>query len=208
MIRSPHRPTARGAFTGAILLGILLLGGLGPVGCGATPEAPGADPATTRAPAERPADSDLTSVGPEGQTRIYYQFTDDQHRVRFVERMEDVPPAWRDRVGFVELVSPPPLTPADARRAARADPGAVATAGGRSVLLYYADWCGYCRRAKQHLNDRGVAYELRDVDVPAAKAELVARTGGKGVPVLDVDGRILRGYSSGSYDDFLRSTGL
>lgn len=160
--------------------------------------------------ADAPTDSDLTSIGPEGETRIFYQFVDEQRRVRFVERLEDVPARWRDRVGYVELAEPPPLSPAEARRASRAD-AVVANHGGaatRSVVLYSADWCGYCRKAKRHLEDRGVPYELRDVDIPAAKEELLARTGGKGIPVLDLDGRILRGYSQGSYDDLLDSAGL
>jgi glutaredoxin len=160
--------------------------------------------------ADAPTDSDLTSIGPEGETRIFYQFVDEQRRVRFVERLEDVPARWRDRVGYVELAEPPPLSPAEARRASRADATAAndMRAATRSVVLYSADWCGYCRKAKRHLEDRGVPYELRDVDIPAAKEELLARTGGKGIPVLDLDGRILRGYSRGSYDDLLDSVGL
>jgi glutaredoxin len=159
--------------------------------------------------ADAPTDSDLTSIGPEGETRIFYQFVDENRRVQFVERLEDVPARWRDRVGFVELAEPPPLSPADARRSARADASvARASEPTRTVILYSADWCGYCRQAKRHLEDRDVPYELRDVDVPATKAELLARTGGKGIPVLDLDGRILRGYSRGSYDDLLDSAGL
>jgi len=221
MIRStvPHPRAAR-----PVLLALLAVGlGAGCLPDAGDPASDGAGSVATRdadaaappaaappdAPAGPPPDSGLASVGPEGQTRIYYQFVDAAGGVRFVERLEDVPEAWRDRVGFVELASPPPLTPAEARRASRPDPGRLAAAStGPTPLLYYADWCGYCRRAKQHLNDRGVAYALRDVDVPAAKSELKAKTGSGGSPVLDVDGRILRGYSSGSYDAFLDSEGL
>ena len=159
--------------------------------------------------ADAPTNSDLTSIGPEGETRIFYQFVDEDRRVRFVARLEDVPARWRDRVGFVELAEPPPLSPAEARRSARADSSSGKSAeSNRSVVLYSADWCGYCRQARRHLEDRRVPYELRDVDVPATKEELLARTGGKGIPVLDLDGRILRGYSRGSYDDLLNSAGL
>lgn len=158
--------------------------------------------------ADRPNDSDLTSVGPDGQMRIYYQFVDARHQVRFVERLEDVPEQWRERVGFVELAGPPPMTPADARRATAASGGPSGGVPPSSIILYSADWCGYCRQAKRDLNQRGIPYALRDVDVPAAKAELLAKTGGKGIPALDVDGRMLRGYSSASYADFLRSVGL
>ena len=73
----------------------------------------GDSPAT---PPEKPARNGLESIGPDHESRIYYQFIDEQHRVRFVERLADVPERWRDRAGFVELDSPPPLTPGDARR--------------------------------------------------------------------------------------------
>jgi hypothetical protein len=36
-------------------------------------------------------DPDMESVGPEGATRIYYQFVDSSGRVQFVERITDVP---------------------------------------------------------------------------------------------------------------------
>jgi glutaredoxin len=71
------------------------------------------------------------------------------------------------------------------------------------VILYYADWCGYCRKAKGHLERRGVEYELRDVDIPANQAELVAKSGGRSIPVIDVDGRILKGYSAERLDELL-----
>jgi len=199
----------RSASPHTLLCLLVVLGLAWASGCGfVSPEDGNAE--TDDSFADAPTDSDLTSIGPEGETRIFYQFVDEQRRVRFVERLEDVPARWRDRVGYVELAEPPPLSPAEARRASRAD----ATAGNdprattRSVVLYSADWCGYCRKAKRHLEDRGVPYELRDVDIPAAKEELLARTGGKGIPVLDLDGRILRGYSPGSYDDLLDSVGL
>ena len=40
---------------------------------------------------------DMESIGPDGALRIYYQFIDDSGAVQFVERLSDVPVAWRDR---------------------------------------------------------------------------------------------------------------
>ena len=183
-----------------------------------------APPREARAPApaselettsSRPTGSRLSSLGPGADTRIYYQFIDDANRVRFVERLSDVPEQWRDRVGFLELDAPPPLTPVAARemrdsRHARTTAGrrsrllaAAATPAPPQVILYYADWCGYCRKAKSHLDRRGIAYELRDVDIPANQAELVAKSGGRSIPVIDVDGRILKGYSPERLDQLL-----
>jgi glutaredoxin len=169
--------------------------------------------------ATRPTGSDLTSLGPGAETRIYYQYIDVRGGVKFVERLDDVPEAWRDRVGYLELDAPPPLSPAEAKRTrdaryARANPGAgrsVSAGGGASagrepeVLLYYADWCGYCTKAKRHLDRAGVDYVLRDVDNPHIKQELLEKTGQKGIPVIEVDGRIMKGYNAQRLDELIDS---
>lgn len=165
-----------------------------------------------------PAGSDLSSLGPDAETRIYYQYIDERGGVRFAERLEDVPESWRDKVGYLELDSPPPMSPADAKRMrdARSGGGASLAASGDAqgramdrfepkVLLYYADWCGYCKQAKRHLDRKGVEYSLRDVDNPHHKRELIEKTGQKGIPVIEVDGRIMKGYNARALDELLGS---
>jgi glutaredoxin len=164
-----------------------------------------------------PRDPDMQSIGPGDSQRVYYQFVDDRGRVQFVERLGDVPEAWRDRVGYVEMSQPPPLTPLEARRtwklsAARTSEILLATAtptvrGRQSseVVLYSAKWCGYCKKAIAHLDRNGVDYEIRDVDNGAIAQELREKTGRGGVPVLDFSGEILRGYSAEQYDRAIRS---
>jgi len=175
---------------------------------------------------EAPAavDPDVESIGPDGAMRIYYQFVDSSGRVQFVERITDVPEAWRAQVGFVEMNQPPPLTPQAARRswqvssertaailAAKAAANRTNTdpSGGtpqrEEVILYYATWCGYCKQAKAHLDREGVGYDLRNIDNPAIKSELKAKTGRTGIPVLDFSGEILRGYSEGQYTKVIRT---
>jgi glutaredoxin len=174
-----------------------------------TPESEAAVPAAKTS--ERPRDTDLTQVGPGGNTRIYYQFIDRRGAVRFVERLEDVPEKWRPQAGFVEMSSAPPLSPADAKRTRADQTGPIrltAVSSTPDVILYSADWCGYCRKAKAHLEGRGVPYQVRDVDMPAAKRELYAKTGSKGIPAMDIGGRMLKGYNAGSYDSMLDSAGF
>jgi len=166
---------------------------------------------TDNAQAGPRADTDLTQIGPGRDTRIYYQFIDAKGAVRFVERLEDVPDRWRARAGFVEMDSPPPLSPADARktRDQRAGPSRTVLASTQpDVILYSANWCGYCQMAIAHLNDRGVPYTIRDVDNPAAKRELLAKTGSKGIPAMDLGGRIVKGYNKSRYDEMLASAGF
>ena len=57
--------------------------------------------------------------------------------------------------------------------------------GTPKVLLYAADWCGYCARARRLLESKGVTVEEIDVEaVPGAHAEMLARSGCSTVPQI------------------------
>ena len=58
--------------------------------------------------AERGAADLARKVRPK---KTYYQYVDARGSVRFAEQLEDVPAAWRDRAGRVELEVAPPSTP-------------------------------------------------------------------------------------------------
>jgi len=158
------------------------------------------------------------SLGPGDAKRLYYQFIDARGRVAFVDRLDDVPAAWRDKVGFVEMDSAPPLSPGMAEqtrdRRYAANGGGLRASGRRvaahmpgRVVLYSADWCGWCRKAKRHLDGMGINYEIRDIDIPENLNDLVAKTGQKGIPVLDVGGRIVTGFAPDQYEQLLRARG-
>ena len=53
------------------------------------------------------------------------------------------------------------------------------------IIIYGADWCGDCRRAKRVLERLSVEYRWIDVEHDAAKAEEARRIGGSGrIPVI------------------------
>jgi glutaredoxin len=139
---------------------------------------------------------------------------DERGRVRFVSTLSDVPPDWRSRVGFVEMSSPPPGSPADAqrlrdKRTARvsvpARAGATASARGNKVevIIYSADWCGACRMAKQYMDSKGIAYDERNVDEQRWAEEMREKAGPGGIPVIEIDGQIMRGFSAQRLDQML-----
>jgi glutaredoxin len=229
LARSFDDPRARACARSALAFTALALAALSS-GC-SDPGAPGLHdlvvkvlPATGDAETggEQAAARGVEIVDGSATMRMYYQFVDESGMVRFVERLADVPEQWRERVGFVEMAAAPPLSPMDAQRtrsqryAGRTRPG-VAKASfsmdglvpdrpAREILVYYADWCGACKRMKRHLDRKGVDYELRDIDVPAILEELVEKTGARAIPVIDVEGRILRGYNADRLDDLLSET--
>lgn len=78
--------------------------------------------------------------------------------------------------------------------------------GAAKVIIYGASWCGPCHQAADYLKSRGVAYELKDIEeTPGAAAEMrdkLTRAGQRGgsIPVLDVRGQILIGFSPEAVD--------
>jgi glutaredoxin len=77
------------------------------------------------------------------------------------------------------------------------------------VTIYGASWCGPCHDAERFLQKRGIRYVMRDVekDEGAAremqsKLQAVGRRSGS-IPVIDVGGKILVGYSEFSLEEAL-----
>lgn len=63
------------------------------------------------------------------------------------------------------------------------------------VSMFSTSWCPHCERARRFFRANGMSVVDRDVDADAqAAAELKRRSGGKAVPLIDVDGRELRGF--------------
>lgn len=63
------------------------------------------------------------------------------------------------------------------------------------VVVYSTPTCPYCIRLKQFLTDHRIVFENVDVSVDRARAEeMIAKSGQMGVPVVDIDGRIIVGF--------------
>jgi glutaredoxin len=81
------------------------------------------------------------------------------------------------------------------------------------VILYTAPWCGFCKKAADHLRSRGVAFEERDVDRDRSAALELSRKlrqaglGSSGVPVLDINGTIVIGFKKSEIDALLDAGG-
>jgi glutaredoxin len=78
--------------------------------------------------------------------------------------------------------------------------------GAAKVIIYGASWCGPCHQAADYLKSRGIAYEMKDIEeTPGAAAEMrekLTRAGqhGGSIPVLDVRGQIIVGFSTQAID--------
>lgn len=63
------------------------------------------------------------------------------------------------------------------------------------VKVYTTDTCFYCKALKQYLKDHNIEYEEYNVTSDVEKrAEMIKKSQGFAVPVIDVDGAIMVGF--------------
>lgn len=65
-----------------------------------------------------------------------------------------------------------------------------------SVAIYTTPSCSYCSLAKSYLSQMGISYSEYNVARDTHRAEeMVKKSGQMGVPVLDINGRIIVGFN-------------
>ncbi len=66
-----------------------------------------------------------------------------------------------------------------------------------TVVMYMTDWCGYCKQARQYIRSLGAGLIEHNIDRDQSKKEeMKKKSGGStAVPLIDIDGIIIRGFS-------------
>jgi glutaredoxin-like YruB-family protein len=127
------------------------------------------------------------------QAQTVYKWVDDQGQVHYSE----YPPARGDAAAL------------DLHVTSYEGPAAVedlATAAtSRSVTLYTTSWCGICKRAKAHLERKGVPYRALDIEQDRSARDQFKRLGGRGVPLIVVGNRSMHGFDAQRLDRMLAS---
>ncbi len=73
-----------------------------------------------------------------------------------------------------------------------------------AVTIYTTPTCGYCVKAKEYLKSKSVPYTEYNVAQDVRKAEeMVRKSGQMGVPVLDINGRVIIGFNRPEIDKAL-----
>lgn len=171
-----------------------------------------------------PADLPLPRVHEDNGSLLFY-FLDERGAVKTTAHLAEVPPALRSRVLVVDVSLSP-----EQRRAHRynffADLTAREPDGSYpvivvsrydaskgeglasslppvpegSVVVYSAEWCGFCKKAKAWLASNDVPFIERDVEKQAGVADELERklaqanVRGGGVPVIDWAGTVVLGF--------------
>lgn len=63
------------------------------------------------------------------------------------------------------------------------------------VRIYTTPTCVYCKMTKEFFKNNRIEYEEKNVAEDAdARDEMIAKSGQMGVPVIEVDGKIIIGF--------------
>ena len=64
-----------------------------------------------------------------------------------------------------------------------------------SVIIYSTPFCVYCKMAKTYFAEKNVQFQEKNVASDlGAREEMLKKSGQMGVPVIDVDGKIIIGF--------------
>lgn len=113
-----------------------------------------------------------------------YQWTDAQGRVHFGDRPQNGAASQRPQAP-INVVQP-------------VQPGARPEA--KEVVLYSTQRCGFCRKARAHFAERGIAYTEYDVETTEKGWRDYNRMQGRGVPIILIGGERMNGFSAPLFD--------
>lgn len=72
------------------------------------------------------------------------------------------------------------------------------------IIVYSADSCPYCAMAKEYLKQNNIEFEDVNVSNDQERAiEMIRKSGQQGVPVLDINGKIIIGFNKPEIDKSL-----
>ena len=75
-----------------------------------------------------------------------------------------------------------------------------------SIKVYSTPTCPWCTVAKKYLTSKNVTFEDLDVSKnSAAAAEMVKKSGQRGVPVIEINGNFIVGFDQATIDKLLKT---
>ena len=74
----------------------------------------------------------------------------------------------------------------------------------KKVIIYSTPTCHFCHLAKDYFNENKVVFEEKNVLTDlAARQEMMSKSGQMGVPVIDIEGKIIVGFDQQTIDSEL-----
>ena len=75
-----------------------------------------------------------------------------------------------------------------------------------AIVVYSTPTCAYCNKAKQYFKEKRIPFTDYNVAQDQRRAEeMVRKSGQMGVPVIDVNGRIIIGFNQPEIERALKN---
>lgn len=72
------------------------------------------------------------------------------------------------------------------------------------IKIYTTPACAYCKMAKDYFKSKGLEYEEYDVFKDPSKGQvMVAKSGQMGVPVIEINGKVIVGFDRAKINECL-----
>lgn len=72
------------------------------------------------------------------------------------------------------------------------------------IKIYTTPTCVYCKMTKEFFQKNNILYEEKNVAADAAaREEMITKSGQMGVPVIDVDGKLIIGFDQPKLKELL-----
>ena len=68
------------------------------------------------------------------------------------------------------------------------------------VVMYSAEWCGVCKKAKKYFRENNIPYKDYDIEKSSKGKKDYKKLGAKGVPVILVGKKRLNGFSAATFE--------
>ncbi len=70
----------------------------------------------------------------------------------------------------------------------------------KKVIMYSAEWCGVCKKAKNYFKKENIRYTSYDIDKSKSARARYKKLGAKGVPVIFVGKKRMNGFSVAGFN--------
>jgi mycoredoxin len=67
------------------------------------------------------------------------------------------------------------------------------------VVLYGAEWCGYCAQTRKWLDARKIPYREYDIEKSSEGAAQYQQLNGNGIPLLVIGKQVVRGFDEQAF---------
>lgn len=73
----------------------------------------------------------------------------------------------------------------------------------KKINIYTSPTCPFCHQAKAYLDSKNIKYTDFDVTNPKNAQTMIDKSGQMGVPVIDIEGKIIVGFDKAAIDQEL-----